>query len=484
MLRLTFLTLFLLVSSSSSTSMIKKSLSRRNTDTTPCQAIYDFDCKCSSYRVTCTTENDLPSSLTIAPNEQQKYQSVEIVVSAKSDISVNEYTFAPVKQLFKPDSGNVDFRIKFEKFTGLQLTSPGIFNRVFPDNLPADARKHVALEIYNPEVQPNDNVNLFQNINVDSLELYALYPFRGSFQQLFNGANINYLRLSGGDIRSDPSQSFTGNIQRLELAKQASALSVQNFPVYPVHDLTINAFYISEFNDPHPPNYNNLGELRVHSPGQIPANAFQNFPNIHTLSLSADQGIDPQALNGLKNLEKLIIRDAAPSLDLINSLPNLKEFEGSIEKLDANGQCQLLEKLANGQLAVQAIPNGHQCTCVSAYLDTAAGRGACDAQGCDQSSCAAIKNNYNAETRTFNAPPAILRADGSNAFYPRPARPHSSAPQISNQDQQKLHEGIPQQQQQHDGHSSGQHPSQGKNKSACLCPSFSSCRCHMHIHFL
>ena len=49
-----------------------------------------------------------------------------------------------------------------------------------------------ALEIYNPLVQPHDNVNLFANLNVDSLELYTLYPFRGTFQQLFNGANIKY----------------------------------------------------------------------------------------------------------------------------------------------------------------------------------------------------------------------------------------------------------------------------------------------------
>ncbi|CAF4593152.1 unnamed protein product, partial [Rotaria magnacalcarata] len=78
---------------------------------------------------------------------------------------------------------------------------------------------------------------------------YALYPFHGSFQQLFDGANIKYLRLSGGDIRSDLSKPFTGNIARLELAKQASALSVQNFPIYPAHELIINAFYITDFNN-------------------------------------------------------------------------------------------------------------------------------------------------------------------------------------------------------------------------------------------
>ena len=196
-------------------------------------------------------------------------------------------------------------------------------------------------------------MNLFQNLNVDSLELYALYPFHGTFQQLFNGANVKFLRLSGGDIRSDTSQPFSGNVGRLELAKQASALSVQNFPVYPAHELTINAFYITDFNSEHPPNYANLGELRVYSAERIPANAFSRFPNIHTLSLTSDKEIDPQALAGLRNLEKLTIKDTKLSTEFLSGLPNLKEFETSVEKLDERTQCQLLEKLANGQLALQ-----------------------------------------------------------------------------------------------------------------------------------
>jgi hypothetical protein len=190
-------------------------------------------------------------------------------------------------------------------------------------------------------------------LNVDSLELYVLYPFRGTFQQLFNGANIKYLRLSGGDITSDLSQPFSGNIGRLELAKQAASLSVENFPVYPAHELIINAFYVTDFNSEHPPNYANLRELRVYSPESIPANAFRQFPNIHTLSISSEKGIDPNALAGLSNLEKLTIKDSRPSLELLNSIPNVKEFEASIEKLDERSQCQLIEKLANGQVAIQ-----------------------------------------------------------------------------------------------------------------------------------
>ncbi|CAF4336714.1 unnamed protein product, partial [Rotaria magnacalcarata] len=84
----------------------------------------------------------------------------------------------------------LEFRVKFEKFTGLHLSSSGIFNRVFPDNLSSNIRKHMALEIYNPEVAPSEDLYLFKNLNVDALEVYALYPFHGSFQQLFDGANI------------------------------------------------------------------------------------------------------------------------------------------------------------------------------------------------------------------------------------------------------------------------------------------------------
>src|SRR5262249_2809996 len=142
----------------------------------------------------------------------QKYQSVELVIMAVRDINVNDNTFEPIKDLYKPDAVNVEFRVKFEKFTALQLSSPGIFNRVFPNTLHEHARKHLvridkggknssillllffqALEIYNPDVRPNDNTHLFQNLNADSLELYALYPFHGTFQQLFDGANIKYL---------------------------------------------------------------------------------------------------------------------------------------------------------------------------------------------------------------------------------------------------------------------------------------------------
>ncbi len=215
--------------------------------------------------------------------------------------------------------------------------------------------------------------------------------------------------------------------------------------------MTINAFYIDDFNNEHPPNYNNLGELRVHSNGPIPANAFRNFPNIHTLQISTEQDINPQAFNGLNKLEKLIIKDSKLPLDLLKNLPNLKEFETNVEKLDEKTQCQLVEKLANGQLAVQAIPNGRECTCVTAYLDTAAGRTACDAQHCEHSSCAAIKNNYDTSSKTFKAPPTILRADGTNALHQREQQVYTAPFQVSPQDQEKLQKGTPQQAQQQSG---------------------------------
>jgi hypothetical protein len=117
--------------------------------------------------------------------------------------------------------------------------------------------------------------------------------------------------------------------------------------------LLINAFYITDFNSEHPPNYGNVDEIRVYSSERIPANAFHQFPNIHTLQISSDKGIDLQALNGLNKLEKLTIKDTIPSTELLNSVPTVKEFETNIEKLDEKTQCQLLEKLANGQVAIQ-----------------------------------------------------------------------------------------------------------------------------------
>jgi hypothetical protein len=144
MLRTALVSLILFVSlSSSSTSFLRKTIVRRQVDPQYCNAIEGFECKCSYYRATCTTDRDLPSPIRIVDSEKQKYQSVELVVAAARDINVNEYTFEPVKELYKPDGDNFEFRIKFEKFTALQLTSPGIFNRVFPDNLAQNARKHL-----------------------------------------------------------------------------------------------------------------------------------------------------------------------------------------------------------------------------------------------------------------------------------------------------------------------------------------------------
>jgi len=144
MLRTALLSLILFVSlSSSSTSFIRRTILRRQVEPQYCNAIEGFDCKCSYYRATCTTDRDLPSPLRIVDSEKQKYQSVELVIAAARDINVNEYTFEPVKELYKSDGDNFEFRIKFEKFTALQLSSPGIFNRVFPDNLAPNAKKHL-----------------------------------------------------------------------------------------------------------------------------------------------------------------------------------------------------------------------------------------------------------------------------------------------------------------------------------------------------
>ncbi|CAF4378012.1 unnamed protein product, partial [Rotaria magnacalcarata] len=428
---LSFIILIISLSLSlSSKSILRKSIQRRQSDLPYCDAIESFECKCSSFRVTCTTTRDLSSPINILENEKHKYQSVELVIAASLDIKVNDQTFEPIKQLYKNDPDSLEFRVKFEKFTGLHLSSSGIFNRVFPDNLSSNIRKHMALEIYNPKVAPSEDLYLFKNLNVDALEVYALYPFHGSFQQLFDGANIKYLRLSGGDIRSDLSKPFTGNIARLELAKQASALSVQNFPIYPAHELIINAFYITDFNNEYPPNYSNLGELLVYSTERIPANAFQQFPNIHTLSITTDRDIDPKALRGLNHLEKLTIKEAKPSITLLNSQPSIKEFETNVEKLDEEEQCQLISKLADGQVAVQTIPTGRECTCIIAYLNSAVGRTPCDIQDCDRSTCSAIKNNYDPTTHLFKSPPSIQRADGTDALHQRQSKVYTTSYQV------------------------------------------------------
>ncbi len=76
-------------------------------------------------------------------------------------------------------------------------------------------------------------------------------------------------------------------------------------------------------------------------------------------------------------------------------------------------------------------------------MDTASGRGPCDAQHCEHSSCAAIKNNYDVSTRTFNAPPPIRRSDGSDALRQRETRVYTAPFQVASQDQDKLEKGIP-----------------------------------------
>jgi hypothetical protein len=123
--------------------MLRKSVFRRQLEPQYCHAIEGFECKCTDYRVTCTTDRDLLSPVTVLSNEKHKYQSVDLFVVGAHNIHVNDQTFAPVKELYKPDANSSEFRIKFEKFTGLHLSSPGIFNQAFPDNLPAQTRKHL-----------------------------------------------------------------------------------------------------------------------------------------------------------------------------------------------------------------------------------------------------------------------------------------------------------------------------------------------------
>ena len=94
-----------------------------------------------------------------------------------------------------------------------------------------------------------------------------------------------------------------------------------------------------------------------------------------------------------------------------------------------------------------AAPNGRDCNCITAYLENAAGRSPCDAQNCERSSCAAIKNNFDASTRTFKSPPAIRRADGSDALRMREPKTYQGPYHVTNQDQEKLHQAVPPHQQ-------------------------------------
>lgn len=140
MLRTVVLSLILFASLSTA-SLLGKSIARRQSEPEFCQAIQGFDCKCAYYRITCTSDRELPQSLTILPNEKQKYQSVELVINGEHVQTVHDTTFEPVKELYKPEADNLEFRVKFEKFTELHLSSPSIFNRVFPDNVPSSVRK-------------------------------------------------------------------------------------------------------------------------------------------------------------------------------------------------------------------------------------------------------------------------------------------------------------------------------------------------------
>ncbi len=92
-------------------------------------------------------------------------------------------------------------------------------------------------------------------------------------------------------------------------------------------------------------------------------------------------------------------------------------------------------------------------------MDSASGRYPCDAQSCDQSSCAAIKNNYDASTRTFKAPPAIKRADGTDALRQREPKVYTGPFQITPQDKAKVQQGAPQQASEQEG--AGQQQSDG-----------------------
>ncbi|CAF0795632.1 unnamed protein product [Didymodactylos carnosus] len=431
----------MLTSSSPTLSRSLRHIVRRQSDVMSCHVIDGFTCVCRQTKVTCSTSQPL-QQITINPNEQHKYSAVELVIGSDS-ATIYGQTFAPIKELYSPTARHIDFRIKFENFTHLRLAEPSLFNRVFPDQ--TQIHKTMAYEIYNQNARPEDNVNLFRNLDVDSLEVYSLYAFRGTFQELFDGSNIKSLRISGGELKSDLNQPFTGNVGRLEVAKQASSIDTTNFPLYPAHEVILNAYYVAKFDSPNPPNYDNVAELRVFSNEPIPADAFKDYPNINTLSVQAKE-IDPNAFNGLNKLEKIIIKDASPNPALLQNIPTLKEIEISgLEDLGADLQCEYAQRLSQGRLAVQATPNGPACTCVIAYLQSATNQVPCILnENCAQSSCQTIRDNFDTNTNTFKKPPEIRRADGTNALEHRSPKVYTQAYQPNPNDVRKYQTAVQQ----------------------------------------
>ncbi|CAF4885523.1 unnamed protein product, partial [Rotaria sp. Silwood1] len=434
----------LTLSSSSSSSMLWKSISRRQNEFPLCNPIEGFECLCSYSRLSCRTNHGFSLPLIISDDEKNKYESIELIISTEDEVQVNDRTFESIKQLLKTEENHLEFIIKFEKFSELRLSSPGLFNNIFPDNLSLYSQKHITFHIINHEIPQNENINLFENLNVDGLEIYSYYPFHSTFQQLFNGSNIKDLRLAGAGIRSDLSQKFTGNIVRLELIKQAKSLSIKTFPLYPVHEYIASAFYLTEFNAENQPNYANLVELRIHSQELIPARAFQQYPNIQMLSIKTDKYIDVDALDGLNKLEKLSIMEPNPSLAILNKATTVKEYETNIEKLDEDSQCKLVDKVSNGEIFVRALRNGNECNCMIAYLYIVVGQSLCDIDNCEYSTCSAIRNNYDSSLRAFKMPPSIFRADGTNILDERRINIYTKPYKIPENDRKKYDKAMKQ----------------------------------------
>ncbi|CAF1341101.1 unnamed protein product [Rotaria sp. Silwood1] len=434
----------LTLSSSSSSSMLWKSILRQQNEFPLCNPIEGFECLCSYSRLSCRTNHGFSLPLIISDDEKNKYESIELIISTEDEVQVNDRTFESIKQLLKTEENHLEFIIKFEKFSELRLSSPGLFNNIFPDNLSLYSQKHITFHIINHEIPQNENINLFENLNVDGLEIYSYYPFHSTFQQLFNGSNIKDLRLAGAGIRSDLSQRFTGNIARLELIKQAKSLSIKTFPLYPVHEYIASAFYLTEFNAENQPNYANLLELRIHSQELIPARAFQQYPNIQMLSIKTDKYIDVDALDGLNKLEKLSIMEPNPSLAILNKATTVKEYETNIEKLDEDSQCKLVDKVSNGEIFVRALRNGNECNCMIAYLYIVVGQSLCDIDNCEYSTCSAIRNNYDSSLRAFKMSPSIFRADGTNILDERRINIYTKPYKIPENDRKKYDKAMKQ----------------------------------------
>lgn len=262
------------------------------------------------------------------------------------------------------------------------------------------------VNIYNPHVLPRYDEHLFENLEVSSLEFNAFYRPAASFQQLFNGSNIQCLQLSGDPIRSNLSQSFTGIIRRFEYVTRAKSLSLDNIADYPADALIIKAWGLTEFPKDSISHSHKVVELHVISSEPIPTHAFRGLSKLESLSVETEKDIDLHAFDGLTHLQRLSIRGQNISMDLLTALPELKELELDFDQLGDSTQCQLLTRLVEEPRTstyYRIHTKAEHCTCLTAYLAAMMKESSCHARNCRSHPCSTIRKHYAEKSKTFRS---------------------------------------------------------------------------------